>query len=248
MKIKIPLIETFGVSDIGLSRENNEDVWAQLFDDHFYVLADGMGGHLAGEVAAKEAVLHFCDAMDKYFRDLTLPTTSSAKQYLGETFISANSWIRRLGKDHPDLHGMGTTLCSLLILEDKVIIGHVGDSRIYQFRNSLSLLTIDHSLERQLIEKPQQHRSHHSCKHILTRALGISAAVAPDLAEIRYAPGDIYMLCSDGLHDAISDEQMETILKQHLSLQDIAMQLVNLAKQEKGDDNITLLLIRIGHP
>ncbi|CAM0117373.1 PP2C family protein-serine/threonine phosphatase [Rhabdochlamydiaceae symbiont of Dictyostelium giganteum] len=248
MKFKMPSIETFGISDIGLSRENNEDVWGELFDDRFYVLADGMGGHLAGEVAAKEAVLHFCDAIDKYFRDLTPPTISSAKRYLGETFISANSWIRRLGKDHPDLHGMGTTLCSLLILEDHIIIGHVGDSRIYQFRNSLSLLTNDHSLERRLIEKAKQGRPCHPCKHILTKALGIHSIIEPDLAETPYAVGDIYMLCSDGLHDAISDHQMEMIFKKNLPLKELAIQLVDLAKEEKGDDNITLLLIRIGNP
>ena len=233
-------IETFGVSDIGTSRQNNEDVWAELADDHFYVLADGMGGHLAGEVAAKEAVLHFCDAVDKYFRSRLPPSVSSAKRYIGETFISANSWIRRLGKDHPDLHGMGTTLCCLLLLENKAIIGHVGDSRIYRYRKELVLLTTDHSL---MQEMPSKGRS---VKHILTRALGISPATEPDLFEAPYQNGDIYLLCSDGLHDALTDKQIETIFRRSPSLKETALELIDAAKKGGSHDNITILLVKVG--
>jgi protein phosphatase len=236
----IPSIETFGVSDIGLSRQNNEDVWAELADDHFYVLADGMGGHLAGEVAAKEAVLHFCDAVDKYFRSKMPPTVSSAKRYIGETFISANSWIRRLSKDHPDLSGMGTTLCCLLLLENKAIIGHVGDSRIYRYRKELQLLTRDHSLEQEMPNKGR------AVKHILTRAIGISPAIVPELLEAAYHDGDIYLLCSDGLHDALSDKQIETIFRRSPSLKETALDLIDAAKKSGGHDNITLLLVKIG--
>ncbi|MGH2639639.1 MAG: PP2C family protein-serine/threonine phosphatase [Rhabdochlamydiaceae bacterium] len=232
----IPSIETFGVSDVGLSRQNNEDIWAELRDDHFYVLADGMGGHLAGEVAAKEAVLHFCDAVDKYFRSPIPPSVSSVKRYIGETFISANSWIRRLGKDHPDLHGMGTTLCCLLLLSNKAIIGHVGDSRIYRYRKELMLLTQDHSLEQEKSTK----------KHILTRALGISPAIEPDLLEAPYQSGDIYLLCSDGLHDALSNKQIETVFRRSSSLKETALELIEAAKKGGSRDNITLLLVRIG--
>lgn len=241
----IPPIETFGVSDIGLTRQNNEDVWAEMPENHFYVVADGMGGHLAGEVAAKEAVLHFCDAVDKYFRSSTPPTVSSAKRYLGETFISANSWIRRLGKDHPDLHGMGTTLCCLLLLENKVIVGHVGDSRIYRFRKGLTLLTTDHSLEQELRAKPQSGRSSQSYKHVLTRALGISPAIEPELLEVPYQPHDIYLLCSDGLHDALSDRQIEAIIRRSSSLKETAVELIEAAKKGGGHDNITLLLVKV---
>lgn len=242
----IPSIETFGVSDIGLTRQNNEDVWAEMQENHFYVLADGMGGHLAGEVAAKEAVLHFCDALDKYFRSPTPPTVSSAKRYIGETFISANSWIRRLGKDHPDLNGMGTTLCCLLLLENKVIIGHVGDSRIYRFRKGLTLLTTDHSLEQELKETLQAGRSSSSYKHVLTRALGISPAIEPELLEAPYQPSDIYLLCSDGLHDILSDRQIESILRRTPSIKEAALELIEAAKKGGGHDNITLLLVKLG--
>lgn len=240
MKLMIPSIETFGVSDIGLSRENNEDIWAEMADDHFYLIADGMGGHLAGEVASREAVLHFCDAVDKYFRSPTPPSVSSAKRYIGETFISANSWIRRLGKDHPDLHGMGTTLCCLLLLHNRAIIGHVGDSRIYLYRKELMLLTRDHSLEQEQSNKGR------SVKHILTRALGISPAIEPELLDVPYEVGDIYLLCSDGLHDVLSDKQIETLFRQGSSVKETALELIEAAKKSGGHDNITLLLVRIG--
>jgi PPM family protein phosphatase len=239
MKFMISSIESFGVSDIGLSRQNNEDVWAELADDHFYILADGMGGHLAGEVASKEAVLHFCDAVDKYFRSKTPPTVSSAKRYIGETFISANSWIRRLSKDHPDLNGMGTTLCCLLLLDHTAILGHVGDSRIYRYRKGLSLLTTDHSLEQEMPGKGR------SVRHILTRALGISPAIEPELFEAPYQKGDIYLLCSDGLHDSLSDKQIESIFRRSSSLKEIAVELIESAKKGGGHDNITLLLVRV---
>jgi protein phosphatase len=245
MDINIPPIESFGLSDIGLGRENNEDVWSELSDNHFYVLADGMGGHLAGEVAAKEAVLHFCDAIDKYFRSPIPPTVSSAKRYIGETFISANSWIRRLSKDHPDLHGMGTTLCCLLILDNKVIVGHVGDSRVYRFRKKIESLTVDHSLEQQVGSRLQA-RSPKGYKFILTRALGISPAIEPELFEDVYLPGDIYLMCSDGLHDVLTNEKIESIFSFNRSLKETAFELVEAAKKGGSQDNITLLMIRIG--
>lgn len=237
--------ESFGISDVGLVRKNNEDTWAELPENHFYVLADGMGGHLAGEVAAKEAVLHFCDAIDKYFRSPSPPTIPSAKLYLGETFISANSWVRRLGKDHPDLHGMGTTLCSLLILQNTAIIGHVGDSRVYRFRKELSLLTTDHSLEQQLLSSRSTHKSSRSCKHVLTRAIGITPGIEPELTQLPCEKGDIYLLSTDGLHDVLSNREIETIFRQHSSIKEIASSLIETAKKSGSRDNITALLIKI---
>jgi len=235
---------TFGISDIGLVRKNNEDIWAELPENQFYVLADGMGGHLAGEVASKEAAFHFCDAIDRYFRSPTPPTVSSAKRYLGETFISANSWVRSLGKDHPDLHGMGTTLCCLLILHNTAIIGHVGDSRVYLFRNGICRLTKDHSLEEERLSKQIPSKSPQSCKHLLTRAIGISSLIEPELLAIPCESGDIYLLCSDGLHDVLTDQEIETIFRRSPSIKEMAYSLVEAAKKKGSRDNITALVIK----
>ena len=243
-----PTYKSFGYSDVGL-RKNNEDMWAELAENNFFVLADGMGGHVAGEVASREAVLHFCDAVDKYFRSKAPPTLPSAKRYLGETFISANSWLRRLSRDHPDLSGMGTTLCCLLFLQNTVIIGHVGDSRIYRFHRrhedaaskgaleNLCRLTTDHCLD----------PTSGNCKHLLTRAIGISPAIVPELLELPTSIHDVYLLCSDGLHDVLSDKEIGTIVNQPLPLKEIALQLVTAAKQKGSRDNITVLLVEVEH-
>jgi protein phosphatase len=242
------MIESFGISDIGTTRSNNEDVWDELPDDHFYILADGMGGHLGGEVAAKESVLHVCDALESFLRQNPHPSAPTVKSYLKQTFIKANAWIRSLGAKHPDLSGMGTTLCCFLVLGKELIYANIGDSRIYRFRNILERLTQDHSLREELLaqgELTEETAAKFPRKNILTRALGISPTTLPDIHQTTVQPGDIYFLCSDGLHDALNDRQMETILRRHSSIKEAAIELVEAAKNAGGTDNITILIIKI---
>lgn len=244
----LPLIESFGISDIGTTRANNEDVWAELQGDHFYVLADGMGGHLGGEVAAKEAVLHVCDALESFLRQHPNPSVSAVQSHLKQTFAKANSWIRSLAHQHPDLSGMGTTLCCLLIVGKELVYANIGDSRIYRFRNTLERLTQDHSLREELLaqgELTEEAAADFPRKNILTRALGISSTAEPDIHHTSALPGDIYFLCSDGLHDALNDRQMETLLRQHGSIKEAAIELVEAAKKAGGTDNITILILKI---
>ncbi|HUD02008.1 MAG TPA: Stp1/IreP family PP2C-type Ser/Thr phosphatase [Rhabdochlamydiaceae bacterium] len=248
MNLMLPLIESFGISDIGTTRANNEDIWAELPDDHFYVLADGMGGHLAGEVAAKESVLHLCDALERFLRLHPHPSIPALKGHLRKGFTEANTWIRSLASKHPDLSGMGTTLCCLLVLGKELIYANIGDSRIYRFRNQLERLTQDHSLREQLLaqgELTEQTAADFPRKNILTRALGISSTIEPDIHQTKVQPGDIYFLCSDGLHDALADRQMETILRQTPSIKQAAIELVEAAKNAGGTDNITILIVKI---
>jgi protein phosphatase len=240
-------IESFGISDIGPSRANNEDVWAELPDDHFYILADGMGGHLAGEVAAKEAVLHLCDSIERFFRSQAHPTVQAAKSHLRQAFADANSWIRSLAGQHPDLSGMGTTLCCLLLLEKEAIFAHIGDSRIYRYRGTLERLTQDHSLREELLaqgEITEKMAANFPYKNVLTRALGISNAVEPVIQQSASLPGDIYFLSSDGLHDVLSDRQIETVLRHASSIKEAAIELVEAAKKAGSTDNITILILK----
>ncbi len=247
MNLMIPLIESFGISDIGTTRSNNEDIWAELPDDHFYVLADGMGGHLAGEVAAKESVLHLCDALERFLRQHPQPTVPAAKAHLRQAFAQANTWIRSLAGQHPDLSGMGTTLCCILVLGNDLIYAHIGDSRIYRYRNKLERLTQDHSRRQELLaqgkldEKTAADFPH---KNILTRALGISSTIETDIHHTTFQPGDIYFLCSDGLHDPLTDRQIETILRQSPNIKEAAIELVEAAKNAGGTDNITILILK----
>lgn len=247
MNLSIPHIESYGLSDIGPVRANNEDVWAELPEEHFYVLADGMGGHLAGEVAAKEAVLHVCDSMERFLRANPHPTSDAAKSHLRKALSDANTWIRSLSTHHPDLSGMGTTLCCLLVLGKTVICAHIGDSRIYRFRGKLERLTQDHSLREELLaqgELTEASAANFPYRNVLTRALGISAHIEPEIQEASFETGDVYFLSSDGLHDALSDKQMETILRQTSSLKEAAITLVDAAKEAGGTDNVTILMLR----
>lgn len=228
----LPLIESYGISDIG-ARKNNEDVWAELPDDHFYVVADGIGGHLAGEVAAKEAVLHLCDSIEKFLRKQPHPSIEAAKTFLKQAFSEANTWIRSLGAQNPDFTGMGTTLCAVLILGNTLIYAHVGDSRIYRFRETLERLTTDHSQKNLRVSSSR-----------ITRAIGISSELNPDIEITTLLPGDIYFLSSDGLHTPLSDKQIETTLRQSSSIRERALNLVEAAKKAGGQDNITILILK----
>ena len=248
MNLMLPFVESFGISDIGTTRANNEDVWAELQGDYFYILADGMGGHLGGEVAAKESVLYVCDALESFLRQHPHPSIPAVQSYFKQTFTKANSWIRSLAHQHPDLSGMGTTLCCLLILGKELIYANIGDSRIYRFRNTLERLTQDHSLREELLaqgELTEETAADFPRKNILTRALGISSSVDPDIHQTLVQPGDIYFLCSDGLHDALNDRQMETLLRQHSNIKEAAIELIEAAKKAGGTDNITILILKV---
>jgi PPM family protein phosphatase len=247
MNLFIPHIESFGISDIGPSRSNNEDVWAELPEERFFILADGMGGHLAGEVAAKESVLHLCDSVERFLRNHPHPTAASAKAHLRQGLADANTWIRSLASKHPDLSGMGTTLCCILFLEKEVIHAHIGDSRIYRYRGKLERLTQDHSLKEELLsqgELTEKQAANFPYKNVLTRALGISPTIEPEIHQAAVHPGDIYFLSSDGLHDALSDRQIETILRQTSSIKESAIELVEAAKKAGATDNITILILK----
>lgn len=234
MNVNLPPIESFGISDIGTSRSNNEDVFAELPEEHFYILADGMGGHLAGEVAAKEAVLHMCDSIEKFLRTHPTASLSAAQKQLYQSFSDANQWVRSLSERHTDFSGMGTTLCCLWMIGKELLYGHVGDSRIYRYRHQkIEALTKDHTT-----------RQPSTQKQVLTKALGISFILEPEIHQTTLLPGDLYLLSSDGLHGALSDRQIESVLRHEPNIKEAAIQLIEAAKNAGGTDNITLLLIK----
>src|SRR3989344_5484784 len=136
-------LSVFGLSDIGICRPNNEDVWVAMPEIGFFALADGMGGHQAGEIAAKEAIDHLSHSIKSLKKSDPLEQMLELKSSIEK----ANSWVYQLSQEEEELNGMGTTLCCLMWLEDVIIYAHIGDSRIYRLRNQkLELLTQDHSL------------------------------------------------------------------------------------------------------
>lgn len=237
-----------GISDVGLVRQNNEDVWAELPDLGFYILADGMGGHQAGEIASREAVEVLSRLLQKGFRGKTKDLESSI-DHIRQAIVDVNSHVYHLSRKSPELKGMGTTLCLLYIHSNGIILAHVGDSRIYRFRSGkLCQLTKDHSLLRELVDLGQIHESQMKdfhYKNIITRAIGTEPIVEPAIDKTEFQPLDTYILCSDGLSDLLSIEEMERVITDSSTLSDAATSLVSLSKMKGGHDNVTLLLIEL---
>lgn len=240
-------IESYGISDIGLSRPNNEDVWAELPLYNFYALADGIGGHQAGEIAAKEAVLELCDAVDTFFSKEGSHSIEGVTKTIKDGITAANGWVCNLAKQHPELSGMGTTLCCLLFLNNFAIYTHLGDSRIYRFRKSLERLTVDHSSRQKVKTKHLDDQGNRvlKFKNVITKAIGIGETVNPDIQTLPLNKGDIFLLCTDGLTDCVKDPDIEETLKQTSSIKEAALQLVEKAKNGGGNDNITIVIIKV---
>ncbi|MCI5052188.1 MAG: protein phosphatase 2C domain-containing protein [Simkaniaceae bacterium] len=237
-------------SDVGLVRKTNEDFWAQMPEEGFYILADGMGGHKAGEVASKEAVRYMCHGIRDLFQTrhekIKLADLTGTIEKL---IVSANKWVHKLGTSEKGYKGMGTTLCSALFHEEKIIYSHVGDSRIYRFREkALKPLTLDHSIHNELLKKGSFDQSEIellSYAKRLTRALGTENSVKPDVGIETTLFGDIYLLCSDGLTDLVDDQHIERVLKKSHDLDTASHKLIEMAKAKGGRDNITILLLKV---
>ena len=236
-------LDAFIISDKGLIRKTNQDAWGQLPNEQLYMIADGMGGHRAGDVAAWELVHTLAKYLPPMMLSLKYQTICPydvLEKILGVISV-ANERLYRMGAADPDLLGMGTTLCMMIPLSKWIFFGHVGDSRIYSYssQEGMSQLTEDQVV---LIEKPP--RSGRKVR-VLRQAVGISHQIKPKLDFCSVSPGDLYMMCTDGLTDFVKDEVIEEILSLNLSLSDRATHLVELAKNNGGRDNITVALVSV---
>jgi protein phosphatase len=244
-------VTAYGLSDIGLVRQNNEDTWMELPAEKFFVLADGMGGHQAGEVAAKEAVLAVCQSFKKSFpkESQGLINLLEARSLIYNAMEYANSVVYKMGRTNERLKGMGTTLCCLYFHEQGLVYGHVGDSRIYVHRDTtLTQLTQDHSLLRELVDLGQlneQQASEFLYKNIITKAIGTEPIIDPTVKISDIKKSDRFLMCSDGLSDLLTLKEMETLLNQTEDNQKAIKKLVSLAKSKGGHDNITVVLIEV---
>lgn len=232
-------LESYGISDIGLVRPNNEDVLLSMPRYRFFALADGMGGHNAGEVAAKETINHLGISIKNLIhpqKKAKIPTKELI-YHLRSAIDQVNAKIFSLGSQKHTLKGMGTTLCCLYLYEDSVIYAHVGDSRIYRYRNrELKQLTQDHSLK---------HSVSRANKHVITRAIGTCTKVEPEIACVTLQSGDVFFLCTDGLSDFVPLPEIEYLLQQKSSLKKKARDMINKAKEKGSSDNITTLFVKI---
>jgi PPM family protein phosphatase len=227
-------------TDTGRVRKGNEDSY--LVEEPLFAVADGMGGHLAGDVASSTAV----DVITNRLSDADAANPETLAQMLRE----ANSAIFSRAEDDNSLHGMGTT-CTLLMLDDgRAHIAHVGDSRAYLFRDgSLEQLTEDHTLVGRMVREgrlTEQEAERHPQRSIITRALGVDSEVDVDLSTVNLEDGDRVLICSDGLSSMISNDDIAAVLRKEQDPQTAADRLVDLALDAGGEDNVTVVVLAIG--
>lgn len=250
VRVKPYHIESVGLTDVGLVRQRNEDVWAAVPEYRIYALADGMGGHPAGDVAADEAVNAFCAVMKKKIESSKRKRGIDELRNLVErTIIQVNRFLYKLGRTHQELRGMGTTLCCMCFHDKGLIYAHVGDSRIYRLRNQkLEQMTEDHSLLRELIDLGQigeRQAEEFLYKNIITKAIGTESVVEPSVGLTDIDVGDIYLMCTDGLSDLVAPEEIEAVINQAPTMNEAATNLIECAKQKGGHDNITLVMLDV---
>lgn len=235
------MLEALGRTDTGRVRERNEDVFAVRPDIGLCVLADGMGGTNAGDVAATLAV-------DSVMATLSTREIAALSHHdLKGAMEQANAKVFDESVKEPELHGMGTTMVIAAVQGTKVVFCHVGDSRGYLYRNdSLEQVTTDHSVVQQLVEEgilTKEEARLAPNRNIITRAIGAEPTVVADVVERDLEDGDVLLLCSDGLSDLLSPTEIESIVRDHAEdLASAATQLVDAANDAGGTDNVTVVL------
>ena len=252
----MPSIEAFGLTDVGRKRKHNEDAFAVDLSDGLFVVADGMGGHAAGEVAARitvETIGEFI-AATRQKEEATWPfkydhSLDFNSNRLAIAIEKANERVMAAVAAQPWLKGMGTTVVAGLLNEKLLSLAHVGDSRAYLYRQErLQRLTDDHSWVHEQVAAgilTEDEAKSHPLKNVVTKALGGGASVAPDLQELPFSPRDRFLFCSDGLTTMLSDEEIEELVGKHEDPQELCRALVDLANDKGGVDNITVVVARV---
>lgn len=246
---KTSKFDMYGLTDEGLVRDHNEDYISFQNEMGLVILADGMGGHNAGEVASELAVSSINEALEEILSPEVKDTCDiDFKEVVHESVIFANDEINLHAKTHPECKGMGTTIVMALFYDDSVILASVGDSRIYRFRKGeLKQVTTDHSLVQEMIDNgymSQEEAMSSTNRNLITRALGIAEDVKVDVAQEEIEKDDIYLLCSDGLSDMINDELIfSTLVKTRQDLKRASEELVRQAKEHGGHDNVSVILV-----
>jgi serine/threonine protein phosphatase PrpC len=249
-------LHSVGLTDTGRVREHNEDMIAFEGDIGLMVLADGMGGYNAGEVASGIAVKTIVNLVREAVEreDLRLADKNTglarASIILRDAIHRANKIIYQTARTQPQCEGMGTTVVGVLFFDNKVSIAHVGDSRAYRVRhNKLEQVTLDHSLLQELVDRgfySVEEAQRAANKNYVTRALGVEANVEVEIQEQPVHKGDFYLLCSDGLSDMVEDDDIHlTVSTFGTNLESVAKHLIQLANDNGGKDNISALVAEI---
>ena len=250
-------VEYAGLTNVGMKRTHNEDNLLVVAEEDLYMVADGMGGHASGEVASKLAVETIADFFSKTAKDaeLTWPfKMEKSRKYEENRLVTgvklANLKIYETASSNAKYKGMGTTIVAVLFSGDETFIGHVGDSRVYRIRDrKLEQMTEDHSLlndYKKMAKLTPEEEKNFPHKNIIVRALGMKETVQVDICNERPQPGDVFLLCSDGLSGEVPDEDILRIVNENIESLDAAAQaLIQTACDNGGKDNVTALLVRV---
>jgi protein phosphatase len=245
------LLKIAGYTDTGLRREYNQDHIGFDQELGIAVLADGMGGHKAGEIAAHMAVKFVLDKLRKFVlqENSVSITGSQLLEFVSNTISSSNAEIYSAQEAEEAYKGMGTTIVATVVVGSQIYVGHVGDSRLYLYRSrTLQRLTKDHSLVQDLIDRgfyTEREARSANVGHVVTRALGTRPEVEVDANEEQLQAYDLLLLCSDGLTDMVSDWQIAEIIDENIAdLEVAAKKLIALANHYGGKDNISVILMQ----
>lgn len=235
-------------TDRGRIRQNNEDnggIFTNQDGNRLAIVADGMGGHRAGDVASSMTVTHLQSMWEK---TSGIVTAEQAEEWLKIHIHEVNKLVYERSRTNPECDGMGTTIEAVIVTETFTTIAHVGDSRCYILNDiGFKQLTEDHTLVNELVRTGQitkEDAEHHPRKNVILRALGTEIEIKIDIKTIMFEEGDYLLLCSDGLSNKVSDKKMMEILESEDALEDKAVSLIKIANENGGEDNITLIILQ----
>ncbi|MFH1283546.1 MAG: Stp1/IreP family PP2C-type Ser/Thr phosphatase [bacterium] len=232
----------FAKTHIGKERKRNEDCIYYSKEKALLAVADGLGGHLAGEFASKKAV-------DMLIDELRVEPKIVRPKYLAAIIKKINDEIFRISLSNIKYDGMGSTLVFALKREDRIYIANIGDSRAYLLRNGhLRQLTVDHSHVQYLLEKGEisfEEMRRHPLRNLITKSLGLRISESPDIFDLGVEEGDLYLLCSDGLTNMLTDQKIKELLLNHMPLKKKVAKLIDAANEKGGKDNISAGIMTI---
>ncbi|WP_075980973.1 Stp1/IreP family PP2C-type Ser/Thr phosphatase [Bacillus massilinigeriensis] len=235
------------MTDRGRIRQHNEDnggIFMNKDGHRLAIVADGMGGHRAGDVASELTLSHLQKLWEQSEK---IETADQAEEWLKSHITEVNSLVFQHSQEHSECEGMGTTVVAAIATDRFATVANIGDSRGYILNETgFQQLTEDHSLVNELVRTGQitkEDAENHPRKNVLLRALGTEGAVEMDIKTIIFEDGDIVLLCSDGLSNKVSEEEMQNILKGGETLEQKGTELVRLANENGGEDNITLVIL-----
>ena len=238
------MLSSYAVTDIGRTRRVNQDYVFSSMEPignlpNLFIVADGMGGHQAGDFASSYSV-------KKFLESVSLSLQKNPHKIFEDAIRYANRELIEKSRENPELRGMGTTLVALTIIGEKAYVANVGDSRLYCMEDVLTQITIDHSLVQEMIrigELTKEEARFHPDKNIITRAVGAGKEIRADFFEFTLTKRSCLLMCSDGLSNMVEDEQLAILLKSAKTPEKIAKKLVETANRNGGKDNIAVIVI-----